>query len=77
MDNIGQYPVESLGDGLFKQGGDIFCKLPLISFERTETETLGTAVYEYEKYTITVTYDIEGNKRKNPRWVRTYKEVEA
>lgn len=77
MDNVGQYPVESLGDGLFKQGGDIFCELPIVSCERTESETEGVVVYEYEKYFITVTYEIDGNKRKNPRWVRTYKEVEA
>lgn len=74
MDDIGNYPIESLGEALFRQGGDIFCELPLISCERTEDGTSGSVVYEYDPYIITVTYDIEGNKRKNPHWVRTYKE---
>lgn len=69
------FSIEDLGDGLFRQGGDIFCSFPILSFERTETETAGTAVYEYEKYTVKVTYEIDGSKRKNPHWLRTYKEA--
>ncbi len=75
-DNDG-YPFVSYGDGLFFDGGDIYCRYPCLSFERIDGETSGKAIYEYEPYTITVTYDIDGGKRKNAHWTRTYKEVET
>lgn len=75
-DNDG-YPFVSYGDGLFFDGGDIHCQYPCLSFERIDGETSGKAIYEYEPYTITVTYDIDGGKRKNAHWTRTYKEVET
>ncbi len=70
-----KYAVKSLGDGLFRSGGDIYCKYPCLSFERIDGETSGKAIYEYEPYTITVTYDIDGGKRKNAHWTRVYKEA--
>lgn len=73
-DNDG-YPFVSYGDGLFFDGGDIHCRYPCLSFERIDGETSGEAIYEYEPYTITVTYDIDGGKRKNAHWTRTYKEA--
>nr|DAU71510.1 MAG TPA: hypothetical protein [Caudoviricetes sp.] len=71
---MADYPVSSLGDGLFSQGGDVFCACSLISSERIEEGAEGKVVNEYEKYTVTVSYDIEGSKRSNPRWERVYKE---
>lgn len=73
-DNDG-YPFVSYGDGLFFDGGDIYCRYPCLSFERIDGETSGKAIYEYEPYTVTVSYDIDGNKRKNAHWTRTYKEA--
>ena len=73
-DNDG-YPFVSYGDGLFFDGGDIHCRYPCLSFERIDGETSGKAIYEYEPYTITVTYDIDGVKRKNAHWTRVYKEA--
>ena len=58
-------------------GDKLFCLYPLLSVTSNETETAGTKVFEYEPYTITVTYDIDGGKRKNAHWTRTYKEVET
>lgn len=69
------YPFVSYGDGLFFDGGDIHCRYPCLSFERIDGETSGKAIYEYEPYTITVTYDIDGGKRKNAHWTRVYKEA--
>lgn len=68
---------KDLGDKLLMHMGtnEIYCLYPLISSERTEEAASGKVVNEYEKYTVTVTYDIEGNKRKNPHWVREYKEA--
>lgn len=72
-DNIIPFPIEDLGDGLFRQGGDICCNYPLISFKREETKTKGTATFDYGKYYIIVTYEIDGNTNKNPSWKRVYK----
>ena len=78
MDNNGKYPIKSLGDGLFIQGGSLYCKLPIVSIsEPVEEGTTGSVTFEFEPYSITVTYDIVGNKRANPRWVRVYKAVET
>ena len=40
-----KYAVKSLGDGLFRSGGDIYCKYPCLSFERIDGETSGKAIY--------------------------------
>ena len=68
---------EDLGDKLFRKRGsmDIVCEYPLVSFERIDGETSGKAIYEYGPYIITVTYDIDGGKRKNAHWTRVYKEA--
>lgn len=68
---------EDLGDKLIRQrdSGEIFCLYPLLSVTSSETETAGTKVFEYPPYTVTVSYEIDGNKRKNAHWVRTYKEA--
>ncbi|UKI16751.1 MAG: hypothetical protein L6V87_02375 [Ruminococcus sp.] len=69
---------EDLGDKLIRQrdSDEIFCLYPLLSVTSNETETAGTKVFEYEPYTITVTYDIDGGKReKNAHWTRVYKEA--
>ena len=73
-DNDG-YPFVSYGDGLFFDGGDIHCRYPCLSFERIDGETSGKAIYENGPYIITVTYDIDGGKRKNAHWTRVYKEA--
>lgn len=72
-DSIIPFPIEDLGDGLFRQGGDIGCLYPLVSFKREETKTEGTATFDYGKYFIIVTYEIDGNINKNPHWRREYK----
>lgn len=71
------YGVSSLGDGLFTQGGNLICELPVVSVKKTEGSGSGTAVFEYETYSIKVTYSIDGDKRYDPRWERIYKEASA
>lgn len=61
------------GDGLCWFGGDLFCAYPLLSTEITDA----SVVFEYEKYTVTVSWENDtetNNKRINPKWKREYKE---
>lgn len=62
--------IEDLGDGLFRLGYDIICAYPIISYTASET----SAVYEFEPYTVTVSWDFDetANKKSNIRWVREY-----
>lgn len=64
-------PFKDMGDNLFMCGGDLFCTYPLLSVSSSST----AKIFEYEPYTITVTFDVENGVRKNPHWVREYKEA--
>lgn len=66
--------MEDLGDGLYRCGGDIGCVYPLISVEHKQEGNTGISIFEYEKYFIKITFDIDGDIRKNPRWKREYKQ---
>lgn len=68
---------EDLGDKLFRLRGsnEIFCLYPLLSAERTETAASGSVTYDYGTFTVKITYEISGEMRQNPHWVRTYKEA--
>lgn len=57
------------GDGLWYLGGDLICFYRLLS----STVNSDNVVFEYAPYTITVTWEVQGNKRVNPTWKRTYK----
>ena len=72
MDDMEDMPLEikSCGDGLWFSGGDIHCAYPLISV----TVNADNVVYEYEPYTITVSWTNQDGKRSNPKWKRTYKD---
>lgn len=74
MDNTSKntmLTVQPCGDGLYFFGGDLFCIYKLLGVEITES----SVQFEYEKYTVTVSWDNDeiNNKRINPKWVRTYK----
>lgn len=66
--------MEDLGDGLYRCGGDIGCVYPLLSAEHKQEGNTGISIFEYEKYFIKITFDIDGDIRKNPRWKREYKQ---
>lgn len=61
--------VEPKGDGLYLFGNDLFCTYPLLGTTVNED----SVVFDYEKYTITVSWENNGNKRVKPKWKRVYK----
>lgn len=58
-----------IGDGLYFFGGDLFCAYELLSTTVNED----SVEFEYEKYTVTVSWENEGEKRTNPKLERKYK----
>lgn len=70
MDDIFE-AFEPLDDGLFANGYDIMCSLPIISVDIQDDHV----TYEYEPYTITVSWTNEADgKRTNPHWERVDKQ---
>lgn len=50
------------GDGLFMFGGDIHCTYPLLSTEMGDDYVM----FEYEPYSIKVSWENQDGKRVNP-----------
>lgn len=62
--------IKPCGDGLYFIGGDLFCTYKLLG----TTVNDNSVVFDYEKYTITVSWEnSNNNKRINPKWKRIYK----
>lgn len=61
---------EPLGDGLFRDGYDIRCCYPLLTVEIKDDKV----IFEYETFTVTVSWKNENGKRTDPHWNREYKE---
>lgn len=57
------------GDGLFMFGNDIHCTYPRISVEIKPTYV----IYEYEPYTVKVSWENQDGKRVNVKCERFYK----
>lgn len=70
MDSIVINNVEDLGDGLYWFMGDIHCDYPRISTEIGENYV----IFEFEPYTVKVTWENSNGKRVNPHWERILKE---
>lgn len=64
--------IKPCGDGLYLFGGDLFCTYKLLG----TTVSDNSVIFDYEKYTVTVSWENNGDSRINPKWEREYKQIE-